>query len=78
MTQVYKHIGLYAYTRSFVLELSRMAPTPLEQLEKLEQLRILEHGIPIQIGITEQQSMGVDHIEDLERVERFLEKQNQD
>ena len=78
MTQVYKHIGLYAYTRSFVLELSRMAPTPLEQLEKLEQLRILEHGIPIQIGITEQPSMGVDHSEDLERVERFLEKQNQD
>ncbi|MCZ6541807.1 MAG: 3-deoxy-manno-octulosonate cytidylyltransferase [Nitrospinae bacterium] len=78
MRQVYKHIGLYAYTRSFVLELSRMAPTPLEQLEKLEQLRILEHGIPIQIGITEQQSIGVDHSEDLERVERFLEKQNQD
>ncbi|MCH7649749.1 MAG: 3-deoxy-manno-octulosonate cytidylyltransferase [Nitrospinae bacterium] len=78
MRQVYKHIGLYAYTRSFVLELSRMAPTPLEQLEKLEQLRILEHGIPIQIGITEQPSMGVDHSEDLERVERFLEKQNQD
>lgn len=78
MTQVYKHIGLYAYTRSFVLELSRMAPTPLEQLEKLEQLRILEHGIPIQIGITEQPSMGVDHSEDLERVERFLEKHNQD
>lgn len=78
MTQVYKHIGLYAYTRLFVLELSRMAPTPLEQLEKLEQLRILEHGIPIQIGITEQPSMGVDHSEDLERVERFLEKQNQD
>ena len=78
MRQVYKHVGLYAYTRSFVLELSRMAPTPLEQLEKLEQLRILEHGIPIQIGITEQPSMGVDHSEDLERVERFLEKQNQD
>ena len=78
MRQVYKHVGLYAYTRSFVLELSRMAPTPLEQLEKLEQLRILEHGIPIQIGITEQQSIGVDHSEDLERVERFLEKQNQD
>ena len=55
-----------------------MAPTPLEQLEKLEQLRILEHGIPIQVGITERQSMGVDHIEDLKRVERFLEKQNQD
>jgi 3-deoxy-manno-octulosonate cytidylyltransferase (CMP-KDO synthetase) len=55
-----------------------MAPTPLEQLEKLEQLRILEHGIPIQVGITERQSMGVDRIEDLARIECFLEKQNQD
>ncbi len=77
MSQVFKHIGLYAYTRSFLLELSRMKPTPLERLEKLEQLRILENGYPIQVEITEKQSLGVDHINDLEKVERFLEKQNQ-
>lgn len=72
--RIFKHIGLYAYTRSFLLEFTRMNPTPIEQLEKLEQLRILEHGYPIQVEITERVSMGVDRIEDLEKIERFLEK----
>ena len=73
-SQVFKHIGLYAYTRSFLLELSQMSPTPIEQLEKLEQLRILEHGYPIQVEETEKISMGVDRVEDLEKIERFLDK----
>ena len=76
VSRVFKHIGLYAYTRKFLLEFTRMDPTPLEKLEKLEQLRILEHGHPIQVEMTERVSMGVDCIEDLEKVERFLEKQN--
>jgi 3-deoxy-manno-octulosonate cytidylyltransferase (CMP-KDO synthetase) len=76
MSRVFKHIGLYAYTRSFLLEFTRMNPTPIEQLEKLEQLRILEHGHPIQVEITEKISMGVDRIEDLEKVEKFLNKKN--
>ncbi|MDH5762648.1 MAG: 3-deoxy-manno-octulosonate cytidylyltransferase [Nitrospinota bacterium] len=76
LSLVYKHVGLYAYTRSFLLEFTRLNPTPLEQLEKLEQLRIIEHGYPIQIDITEKKSIGVDQIEDLERVERILDKQN--
>ena len=75
-TRVFKHIGLYAYTRSFLLEYTRMSPTPIEQLEQLEQLRILEHGYPIQVEVTEKLSMGVDRVEDLEKIERFLEKQN--
>ncbi len=74
--RVFKHIGLYAYTRSFLLEYTRMSPTPIEQLEQLEQLRILEHGYPIQVEVTEKLSMGVDRVEDLEKIERFLEKQN--
>jgi 3-deoxy-manno-octulosonate cytidylyltransferase (CMP-KDO synthetase) len=53
-----------------------MNPTPIEQLEKLEQLRILEHGHPIQVEITDKISMGVDRIEDLEKVEKFLNKKN--
>lgn len=73
-SRVFKHIGLYAYTRSFLLEFTRMDPTPIEQLEKLEQLRILEHGYPIQVEITEKASIGVDRVEDLEKIERFLEK----
>ena len=77
MSRVFKHIGLYAYTRSFLLEFTQMDPTPIEQLEKLEQLRILEHGYPIQVEMTEKISMGVDRVEDLEKIERFLDKQNQ-
>jgi 3-deoxy-manno-octulosonate cytidylyltransferase (CMP-KDO synthetase) len=72
--RVFKHIGLYAYTRSFLLEFTQMIPTPIEQLEKLEQLRILEHGYPIQVEVTDRISMGVDRIEDLEKVERLLGK----
>ena len=53
------------------MEFTRMSPTPLEQLEKLEQLRILEHGYSIQVEITEKVSMGVDQVEDLEKIERL-------
>ena len=75
-THVFKHIGIYAYRRPFLLEFTRMKPTPVEQLEKLEQLRVLEYGYPIQVEVTEKVSMGVDRAEDLEKIERFLEKQN--
>lgn len=44
---VFKHPGLYAYRRSFLLQYPSLAPTPLEQAEKLEQLRVLEHGFNI-------------------------------
>ena len=74
VSRVFRHIGLYAYTRSFLLEFTRMNPSPIEQLEKLEQLRILEHGYSIQVEITEKISMGIDRVEDLEKIERFLEK----
>ena len=76
LPQIFKHVGLYAYTRSFLLEFTRMSPTPNEQFEKLEQLRVLEHGYPIQVEATDKISMGVDRVEDLEKIERFLEKQN--
>ena len=46
------------------------------ELEKLEQLRILEHGYTIQVEITDKVSMGVDCLEDLEKIERFLEREN--
>jgi 3-deoxy-manno-octulosonate cytidylyltransferase (CMP-KDO synthetase) len=76
MDRIFKHIGLYAYTRPFLLEFTRLIPTPIEQLEKLEQLRILEHGYAIQVEITDKVSMGVDCLEDLEKIERFLEREN--
>lgn len=69
-----RHIGLYAYRRDFLLELAEMKPTPLEQREKLEQLRVLENGYAIQVGRVEaQESMiEVDTPEDLRRVRQWL------
>jgi len=69
---VFKHLGLYAYRRSFLLEFTRMSPTPLELTEKLEQLRILENGYSLQVVQSEHDSIGVDSEEDLVKIERFL------
>jgi len=66
------HIGLYVYRREVLLHLAALAPTPLEERERLEQLRALEHGIRIRVVVTEQRSIGVDTPEDLERVRRMM------
>ena len=68
----YKHIGLYVYRRDFLLELARLAPTPLEEAEQLEQLRALEYGYPIRVVETKYDSIGVDTPEDLARIERMV------
>jgi 3-deoxy-manno-octulosonate cytidylyltransferase (CMP-KDO synthetase) len=68
----WKHIGLYAYRREFLLAFARLAPTPLEQTEALEQLRALEYGFRIRTVETEYDSIGVDTPEDLERVHACL------
>lgn len=65
---VYKHIGIYAYRRDFLLNYARMEPTPLEQAESLEQLRALENGYRIKVVETHASFVGVDTAEDLERV----------
>ena len=64
----YRHIGLYVYRREFLLELAGLGPTPLEQAEKLEQLRALEHGHQIKVTAVESAWPGVDTPEDLERL----------
>jgi 3-deoxy-manno-octulosonate cytidylyltransferase (CMP-KDO synthetase) len=64
----WQHIGIYAYRRAFLLRYARMETTPLERLEKLEQLRALENGFPIAVVDTEYESIGVDTPEDLDRV----------
>jgi len=71
-TPLFRHVGLYVYRRSFLLELARQAPTPLEQAEALEQLRALERGARIKAVETRYDSIGVDTPEDLERVRRRL------
>jgi 3-deoxy-manno-octulosonate cytidylyltransferase (CMP-KDO synthetase) len=68
----WKHIGLYAYRRAFLLELARLQPTPLERSEALEQLRVLEHGYRLRVVETAHDSIGVDTPQDLERVRRRL------
>ena len=56
----YQHIGLYAYRRDFVMEFARWPRAPLEQLENLEQLRVLERGHEILVGIIEEPTIGID------------------
>lgn len=68
----YKHIGLYAYRKSFLMDFSRLPVSQLETIEKLEQLRILENGISIRVMETEKDSIGVDRKEDLAEVEKIL------
>ncbi|HMF12564.1 MAG TPA: 3-deoxy-manno-octulosonate cytidylyltransferase, partial [Gemmataceae bacterium] len=65
--QFLQHLGLYAYRREFLLRLAQMPPAPLEQLEKLEQLRVLAAGHPIAVGIVRHASIGVDTRADYER-----------
>jgi 3-deoxy-manno-octulosonate cytidylyltransferase (CMP-KDO synthetase) len=56
----YQHIGLYAYRREFLLQLAEMPPSPLEQLEKLEQLRVLEAGYAIAVAVVGEATLGID------------------
>ncbi|MCX7886022.1 MAG: 3-deoxy-manno-octulosonate cytidylyltransferase [Verrucomicrobiae bacterium] len=72
--QHYKHLGIYGYRREFLLTFVRLAPTPLEKTEKLEQLRALEHGFAIKVLFTPYDSVGVDTPEDVAVVERILEQ----
>jgi 3-deoxy-manno-octulosonate cytidylyltransferase (CMP-KDO synthetase) len=69
----YKHIGLYVYRREFLLGYSDLPVGPLEQSERLEQLRALENGFPIRVAETEYESLGVDTPEDFARVSKLFE-----
>jgi len=68
----FKHIGLYAYRKKFLMEYSSMHKSPLEKIEKLEQLRILENGIPIKVVETKLDSIGVDSQADIKIIEKQL------
>jgi 3-deoxy-manno-octulosonate cytidylyltransferase (CMP-KDO synthetase) len=68
----FKHIGLYVYRRKFLLQYPAMPMGPLEQTERLEQLRALENGHRIRVVETDYESLGVDTPEDLERVNQLF------
>jgi 3-deoxy-manno-octulosonate cytidylyltransferase (CMP-KDO synthetase) len=72
-TAYFKHIGLYVYKREFLLGYSSLPVGPLEQAERLEQLRAIENGFRIRVVETEYESLGVDTPADLERVSRLVE-----
>lgn len=58
------HLGIYAYRRDFLLRLTELPPSPLEQAEKLEQLRALEAGAKLLVGVVDRHSVGIDTPED--------------
>jgi 3-deoxy-manno-octulosonate cytidylyltransferase (CMP-KDO synthetase) len=60
----YQHVGLYAYRREFLLKLAAMPPSTLEQVEKLEQLRVLQAGYEILVGVIDEPTFGIDTPED--------------
>lgn len=61
------HLGLYAYRRDFLLGLAALPPSPLESAEKLEQLRVLEAGYPIAVGLIDEPAIGIDTPDDYRR-----------
>jgi 3-deoxy-manno-octulosonate cytidylyltransferase (CMP-KDO synthetase) len=67
-----KHLGIYGYRRETLLRLVKFPVSPLENAEKLEQLRALENGIPIAVVTVDYDSVGVDVPEDVKRVEELL------
>jgi 3-deoxy-manno-octulosonate cytidylyltransferase (CMP-KDO synthetase) len=69
---LYKHIGLYGFTISALKEIKKMTPHPVEQMERLEQLRWLLNGLPIYVHQTNYQAIGVDTLEQAQAVEQIL------
>ena len=67
-----KHIGLYAYRREVLHAITRLPQSPLEIAESLEQLRWLQHGYRIRVGLTDVETVGIDTPADLQRAEAFL------
>lgn len=73
---IYKHIGIYAYRREFLLKYAKMSPTALEQSESLEQLRALENGYKIKVLHSNFKFIGVDTEEDLQLVNEIYRSEN--
>jgi 3-deoxy-manno-octulosonate cytidylyltransferase (CMP-KDO synthetase) len=70
----YQHIGVYGFRKQSLLDFAQWQPTLLEQTEKLEQLRYLEHGKKIQMIVTNHVGIGIDTMEDLEKARKIWKK----
>ena len=73
--EFFKHLGIYAYRRNFLLRIPRLKKSFLENAEKLEQLRIIENGYDIKVYEVGHDSIGIDTLEDLNEVEKIIAKQ---
>lgn len=71
-----KHLGIYAYRREVLREVTKLPQSSLEKAESLEQLRWLQNGYRIRVGLTNVETVGIDTPEDLEKAELFLKNQN--
>jgi 3-deoxy-manno-octulosonate cytidylyltransferase (CMP-KDO synthetase) len=67
-----KHLGVYAYRREVLAEVTKLPQSPLEKAESLEQLRWLENGYRIRVGLTDVETVGIDTPDDLVRAEKLL------
>ena len=67
-----KHIGLYGYRREVLMQITNLPPSPLEVAESLEQLRWLQNGYKVKVGLTDTETIGIDTPEDLARAEAHL------
>jgi 3-deoxy-manno-octulosonate cytidylyltransferase (CMP-KDO synthetase) len=71
--EFYKHIGLYAYKSDILKAITQLSQSPLELSESLEQLRWLEHGYYIKVGISDFETIGIDTPEDIDKIKHLLE-----
>jgi 3-deoxy-manno-octulosonate cytidylyltransferase (CMP-KDO synthetase) len=69
---VYHHMGLYAFRRDFLLHYTKLAPTPLEKAEMLEQMRALENGFKIRVCLTNEKTLEINTPEEYERAQSFV------
>jgi 3-deoxy-manno-octulosonate cytidylyltransferase (CMP-KDO synthetase) len=73
-SEIYKHVEIYAYSKEILSTISKLRPTDLERVEKLEQLRILEHGLKIKMVVTEEECFSVYTPNDLEYARRYYDR----
>lgn len=74
--QYYHHLGIYGFRKEFLLHYNKLEKTPLQMIEDLEQLKVLEHGYRIKVAIVNSKSIGVDTPEDIKKVEELLCNEN--
>ena len=68
----YKHVGIYAFRKSALIDFTSWEATPLESIEKLEQLRYLENGVKIKMVVTDESPLSIDTPEDLEKAKKLM------